>query len=535
MKVSGALGYAALLGIGVMPAPAAEQVFTWKRWELLLPDADSTSKVDVTFTGPGGQRIKAPTFSHSGKLRVRVAFPRPGVWTWQAAGERTDRKPRRGRVTVTTYHGPNPLYRHGFLRVSSNGRYLEHADGTPFLWMGDTVWFGLTRATDAEWRDYLALRSNGRFSVAQVSVLGTWPKLLPPSVAIPQPFDKNGTPDPDHWDRVDARVREANERGLAVLMIGFARPPLKSDLEHVAKPEYARYVAGRFFGDHVMFSPNFDQAYEPLFDRVAENLRAHTAIHLITQHPNTKDGQNDLYVPKAYLSFSGLQSGHHEGKLEVAYTAAREWPLRLRSLSPVRPVVNIEAMYDGRGNDAGPAWREEDARKLGWISWLSGALGYTYGAGETARKVPKSAGGMWGFNQDPEAWDYWRKVARWPSGGQMSMMRDFFAGLEWWRLEPASGELRNGSGRAQDRPVLAVADDRSFAVGYLPVPGTLSVDLTGFRAPVSAEWFNPRTAERTASTGVAANRGSQEFSPPAPDGDWVLFLRSTASAQKGRR
>ena len=321
-------------------------------------------------------------------------------------------------------------------------------------------------------------------------------------------------------------MHEANERGFAVLLIGLARPPLKSDVEHTARPDYARHVAARFFGDHVMFSPNFDQVYQPVFDQVAENLRGLTSIHLITQHPNTKDGQNDLYVPKAYLSFSGLQSGHHEGKLEAAYTAAREWPARLWSLTPARPVINIEAMYDGRGSDSGPAWREQDARRIGWISWLSGALGYTYGAGETARKVPGSAGGMWGFNQNPDAWDYWRKVAEWPSAGQMSTLRDFFSRLEWWRLEPAQRALRNAGGSAQDSPVLAIADDRSFAIGYLPAPGSLTIDMSAFGAPMKVEWFNPRTAERTAAPEASLNRGVREFVPPAPDGDWVLWLRA---------
>ena len=41
---------------------------------------------------------------------------------------------------VTAYTGDNPLLKHGFLRVSANKRHFEHADGTPFLWLGDTWW-----------------------------------------------------------------------------------------------------------------------------------------------------------------------------------------------------------------------------------------------------------------------------------------------------------------------------------------------------------------------------------------------------------
>lgn len=497
-------------------AAAGEQALTWKRFELAVAGACGDARAAVVFTGPGGARIQAPAFRSGGVCRARIAFPKPGRWTWESGG-------RRGAVTVAAYRGANALYRHGFLRVAANGRYLEHADGTPFLWMGDTAWFGPAKAEPGEWRDYLADRARKRFSVIQIAVLRTAPKGQPAPSPAEQPFDSAGAPDARYWDRIDARVREANERGLAILMVGVGWPPSTADAERVSSREFARYLAARFFGDHVVFSPNFDQRYQPLFDRVGENLRASTPLHLITQHPNTQNGQNDIYVPKPYLSFTGLQSGHHGGKLDAAYTAAREWPLRLRALEPVKPVINIEAMYDGRGNNDGPGWREQDARRLGWISWLSGALGYTYGAGETARKVPGSNGGIWGFNRNAGDWDYWRKAAAWPSSGQMTHLRDFFARVAWWRLEPAPQWVRNEGG-AQDRPVLAVASDRSFAAACLPSGGRLVLDLRQFGDPRAAEWFNPRTGKRTPAARPAGGREAAVYTPPAPDQDWALWL-----------
>jgi hypothetical protein len=514
------------LGCGV-PALAADAPTTWRRWELVLDGWPTGTAADITFSGPRGAILKVPAFESGGALRARVAFPEAGDWRWQAKPAGAGSVSRSGRVMVSAYTGANPLYRHGFLRVSKNGRNLEHADGTPFLWMGDTAWFGLTRGADAEWSEYLDFRVRGRFSVIQVAALGAWPKLLPASVPIPRPFRPDGEPDDAYWDRIEARIAEANERGLVVLLIGLARPPQKADLPNVDRTEYARYVAARFFGDHVIFSPNFDQRYQPLFDRVAENLRGFTTLHLITQHPNTQNLQNDIYVPKAYLGFTGLQSGHHEGDVNAAYTAAREWPARLRSLQPAKPVINIEAMYDGRGDNGGTAWREQDARKLGWISWLSGALGYTYGAGETARKVPGSAGGMWGFNQDPGAWDCWRKAVVWPSAAQMTVLRDFFASLEWWRLEPAPRRLHTGVASPERQPLFALADNRSFGVAYLPASGALTLDLGVFSKPVNAVWIDPLSGRRIRAD-EAPNQDAREFTPPAGDHDWVLLLANRA-------
>ena len=50
-------------------------------------------------------------------------------------------------IRLNRYSGPpNPLFNHGILRPSSGGRYLEHADGTPFYWLGDTHWSGFSTA-----------------------------------------------------------------------------------------------------------------------------------------------------------------------------------------------------------------------------------------------------------------------------------------------------------------------------------------------------------------------------------------------------
>jgi hypothetical protein len=489
---------------------AGATAIEWQRWEMELTAAQGTEVV-VRFLGPGGRQIDAPAFRIGGdRYKVRVAFPATGRWTWQTSSEK-------GAVHVQPYRGRNPLYRHGFLRVSANKRYLAHADGTPFLWMGDTAWYAAANASSREWRDYIDDRVRRRFSVIQIAALRTREGGVPY-------FQADGDPNPAFWDELDAKVRHANERGLLILMIGLARPMDPTERPHALRREFARHVVARFFGDHVAFSPNFDQAYDPAFDQQAEHLRSFTPIHLLTQHPNTRAGQNEIYVPKTYLDFSGLQSGHHGGRLEQAYQAAREWPLSLWRMPPAKPVINIEPMYDGHGSNEGRAWREMDVRKLGWISWLSGALGYTYGAGDVPPKVPEGHGAVWRFHQDPAAYDYWRKAMAWPSAGQMTILRDTFAGVRWWALEPAHELVLSREERTNlERCVMAAPADRSFAVAYTPAGKPITIDMTGFHRTMQAEWLDPRSGRRHA-VGRVENTGSHEFVPPAGE-DWVLLIR----------
>ena len=71
------------------------------------------------------------------------------------------------------YRGENPLFQHGPLRVSRNRRYLEHIDGKPFFWLGDTWWMGLTKRLP--WPDGFKILTADRvekgFTVIQIVAL----------------------------------------------------------------------------------------------------------------------------------------------------------------------------------------------------------------------------------------------------------------------------------------------------------------------------------------------------------------------------
>ena len=53
----------------------------------------------------------------------------------------------------------------------TNGRFFEHADGTPFFWMGDTVWYGAILSSEADWNTYLADRRSKGFNVVHFNVV----------------------------------------------------------------------------------------------------------------------------------------------------------------------------------------------------------------------------------------------------------------------------------------------------------------------------------------------------------------------------
>src|ERR1700751_3717011 len=137
-----------------------EQTFTSQK---SYADPFNELDVDVIFA-KSGETWRVPTFWRGGnQWTVRFAPPTSGEYTYHL--ESTDKtnpalNGHEARVTLTPYSGNNPLRHHGMLRVAANKRYFEHTDGTPFYWLGDTWWTGLSDRVG--WGGFWKLTANRR-------------------------------------------------------------------------------------------------------------------------------------------------------------------------------------------------------------------------------------------------------------------------------------------------------------------------------------------------------------------------------------
>jgi len=259
--------------------------------------------------------------------------------------------------------------------------------------------------------------------------------------------------------------------------------------------------------------------------------RQAVAAHLITQHPGTPSKVPTptwtmQYYDQPYLDIANVQTGHNGGNRQRCAHHAIEWILHAYRHEPHKPVINLEAMYDGQGTNG---WQAVDARSLAWRSWLSGAKGYTYGAGDTPPKCPQGSGGVWKWVTDREKPDFWEKAIGWESSFQMQYLHDFLATIEWWKLEPAHELIRDQPDEVTRRMVLARLPGRDFAVAYLPDNDEIEVNLSAFSAPVVARWFDPVRGRSFPVTGHMPNQGQRRFVPPAK-GDWVLVIERPAES-----
>ena len=135
-------------------------------------------EVDVVFK-QGDQQWKVPAFwAGDKKWTVSFAPPVQGNYTYHVKCSDPANSGLNGNeqtLSVTAYTGDNPLLKHGFLRVSPARRHFEHADGTPFFWLGDTWWKCLCkRMTWEGFQELTADRKAKGFTVVQI-VCGPYP------------------------------------------------------------------------------------------------------------------------------------------------------------------------------------------------------------------------------------------------------------------------------------------------------------------------------------------------------------------------
>jgi len=367
-----------------------------------------------------------------------------------------------------------------------------------------------------EWCEYVDTRVGQGFSVIQISPKG-FPLLTTTS------FLQDKTIDPLFWNDLEDKIAYANDKGVMILMVGLGNGWRDLFAENPKNQKFETYLCGRMASLMVILSPSSDQKYEAELDTVAAKLKKST-LHLVTQHAGTNYEANLTYRNSPSVDFCGMQSGHHNGNLAKAYNAARSWTLDMWKSSPVKPVINIEAMYDGYGNNEGLNWREKDVRKLGWISWMSGSMGYTYGAGDIPPKVKKGAGAVWRFNKDSTAYDFWRKALHWPSAGQMTVMRDFFKSIKWWQLVPSHDLVLNQSVDETLKMVVSQTTDKNLILAYMPDNESIILNLKSYSGKMTGKWLNPLNGKNTEITQPVIPSASVTFSRPDGWEDAFLIL-----------
>jgi hypothetical protein len=547
---------------------------------ILATDAGiDAPEVDVLFGGPDGVTVLVPAFQ-AGDLSVRARFAAPveGTWTWESRSADDGLAGRRGTVEVHPYAGDNVLYRRGRLRVSDGGRHLEHLDGSPFLWIGDTWWYGLSSRLDwpTGFGTLLADRVTKGFSLIQI-VAGPLPEFPASEDGIWDEGQANeaGWPwerdwariDDRFYDRADERIRALVEAGLVpciVAMWGYYYTLMGADRVRrhwrnlVAR--YAAYpvvfcVAGEVnlppASVHLPPLPTDDPApmtaarEEQLtgWSAAAHELRRIDPYHNpVTAHPAHPNVRRVLPDPSA-LDIDMIQTSHWS--YQVPTPSIRDFidqvlglqePIRLGlegtiglveeayAQDPPMVVVNGEPCYEGI---MGSNWQDVQ-RLLFWTGMLSGLAGWTYGAQGiwqmNSKDHPELIRGSWGTG-------VWQDAMHYPGSLQVGLGRRLLADVRWWTLRPVDAPhirqqgRRSAFGAASRETALYYLASEFVSEEWRGVKG-LSIDAADL-AGGHASWVSPRTLDEQAIGRVTTDASGRWAVPATPSmEDWLLVIRA---------
>ena len=186
--------------------------------------------LDVVFTSPAGAEVHVPAF-WAGERTWRVRYASPDVGEHRFITVCSDAANDalhgvNGAVRVTAYAGDNPLYRHGPIRIATDKKHFEHADGTPFFWLADTWWMGLTDRLHwpDEFRTLTSDRVGKGFTVVQI-VAGLYPDM---PAFDPRGANEAGFPwekdyariNPAYFDPADRRIAYLADHGIVPCVVG---------------------------------------------------------------------------------------------------------------------------------------------------------------------------------------------------------------------------------------------------------------------------------------------------------------------------
>jgi hypothetical protein len=303
----------------------ADTVPQWGRWEQAFTGREGAApKTDliVDFMSPSGKVRSVLGFWDGGATwRERFSPDETGGWKY-----RTHSVPvvpgldgQAGQFQCDGSAGArSPFLRHGSVRVSTDGRHFEHADGTPFFWLGDTVWYGAILSMAPDWETYLNDRERKGFSVVHFNVVA-------PRNGVAA--DENGEVsftglenirmNPKFYQHLDERVEAVNAHGMLAALVqtwGLRKQDSGNYLPESQLICLMRYLEARYGANHVVWILTGDAHYEgeqgERFKRAGRTVFGGRPHAPTTLHPAGMLFPFEAFREEKWLDFLIYQSGH---------------------------------------------------------------------------------------------------------------------------------------------------------------------------------------------------------------------------------
>jgi hypothetical protein len=467
----------------------------------------------VEFTGPNHEKLIRPGFWDQGQIwKVRFASPSDsGNWQWTShASNPADNglNGKTGTLAAEPYSGSNPLIARGLLQMSPGKRNVVHADGSPFLMIGDTPWALPWRGTLETVTEYAENRQARGFNTALLM------SVQPDREAVgPRNRTEDGGFDVAFEDLKDGHINQLNPEyfqyfdSIRNILINHGIVPvfqpvfhgfgwkgknvLGKDMDADEYARFCRYMLARYGAKPAMWLVGADSDGSNVgvkeggeaFERW-DAYQQPTGLHYSPFDAEKPAWWNnpEEFVPhlnrvaqdEDWLDFQWCQTGHG-GDHQLHKVAL------MYENKPTKAVANGEPTYEGIRDSANGAgwWQGHEA----WLQFTSGGtMGVVYGAG-----------GLWNwkFRAEEPGWpDWansnvsWKEAVQLPGSVYVGYLGKVLNGLDIndieKHLELAGGEL-------------CLVKPGKLYIVYLPDGGEVRIE--NLPSEFSLKWFDPKKGE----------------------------------------
>lgn len=462
-----------------------------------------------------------------------------------------------------------PWGEHGKLEVAETGHYIQHEDGTPFLWIGDTGWGMIQQLTREEVDLYLDSRQELGFTVIQTvahwSPHGGGMKRSPDNAANAyghRPFTGDetspNTAEPlvvyggssespnDYWDNVDYVIEAVKKRNMFLALLPCWASELITGNSEYTSEEANTY--GAFLGKRYADEPNIiwvlggdtkarfngydknqkfsEYDHRHIYRAMAEGIvlgvtgekvswnESNMAWDevLLTYHPNGDYpyGSAQWFHEDAWLDANGVEVWKEVN--DVYRTMLDHYQLS----DPTKPALFLEGSYEYGTYRHVCGWvTPVMVRRQFYQTFFSGGAGHTYGAG------PIWA--MRGNEGDYNCGYTWQQALDFPGAAQVATVAKKFLLDHKWQEWIPNGNVISGTGKGENlkTAVTTLSGDRALVYfsnnSFTSVKNILDKDAEAF-------WFYPRNGQ-IAKTEQFKQNESRIMAPPSRWEDAVLVLQ----------
>jgi hypothetical protein len=499
--------------------------------------------VVAEFTGISGEctgkTMHIPGFwDGSINWKIRFAPPLSGTWKYQIRSVDKKMNGKKGKLAVVAWTEAekiaNPALR-GFVTVNRTGerkgRFFRYADGTPFLWIGDTWWDWTNRNIRFESVQKLVdTRAEQGYNIGQLFFAGNgWGRE---SSLLDTSFQH---PDLEQIRKVEGLIAYANSRGITLwIHPWWSRENLVKTVGEENLRRWWRYAIHRLHAYNVIWvlageynMDNYGGFPQEFWHGIGQLIKNDDPYErIVGAHPTPPMWSGGAEAPQwstaeaihgqEWLDYNQSQCGHARWCNELIPAIIR----RAYEAEPAKPVVVTEPWYEFvEGNPTAM-----DIRFAAWSAVMSGAAGHTYGGGHTWRAhLPErpTEAGAW-----PMDTSFSVNTLLYPGAQSVGFMGQFLRKLDWWQLEPHP-ELVH-----ENPSAYCLAAPGKEYLFYLRYGGNIKLDLQGYNgaARFTCRWtdlVNNRESEpeSVAGGGIREIRCPEDYPGIVDFKDWLLHIK----------